>query len=220
MLDTRLKMVYDLVRNGVLCDIGTDHAKLPVYAVLNGKATKALACDVNKGPLISAEQNIKEHGLSDKIKTVLSNGFLSIDQNDFNSVDCFVMAGMGGELIESIITAKKTDAYLVLQPQSAYYELIDYLKQNGYSILKQVFCVQGFRHYNAMLVKFTGDTNINGFFTNCEKSDAFYKFLQKEKERILFAISCIENSNAPDTKRLLRLKYILSEIEREINESN
>ncbi len=215
MLDTRLKMVYDLVPNGVLCDIGTDHAKLPVFAVLNGKAPKALACDVNKGPLISADANIRENGLSDKIKTVLSNGFLSIDQNDFDAVDCFVMAGMGGELIESIISAKKTNAYLVLQPQSAYYELLDYLFKNGYTVLKQVFCMQGFRHYNAMLVKYTGECNNNGYFVNAQKDDAFYKFIQKEKERVLFAVSCIEKSNSPDKARLLRHKHILNQLERE-----
>lgn len=215
MLDTRLKMVYDLVPGGVLCDVGTDHAKLPVFAVKSGKATRALACDVNKGPLISADANIRENGLSDKIKTVLSNGFLSIDDADFESVDCFVMAGMGGELIESIISAKKTNAYLVLQPQSAYYELLDYLFKNGYGVLKQVFCTQGHRHYNAMLVKRGAGCDNTDYFINAQKDDAFYKFIKKEKERVSFAISCIKNSNAPDRDRLLRLEYILKQLERE-----
>ncbi len=215
MLDTRLKMVYDLVPAGVVCDIGTDHGKLPVFAIKSGKCKKALACDVNKGPLLSAKSLVTKEGLSDKIKLVLSNGFKDIEKQDFENVDCFVMAGMGGELIINIISARKTDAYMVLQPQSAYYELIDYLKQNGYSIFKQCFCVEGHRRYNAMLVKYTGDSNIDGYFTNAQKDDAFYGFLQKETDRITSAISCIEGAKNPDTERMEILKYILSEIERE-----
>lgn len=215
MLDTRLKMVYDLVPQGVLCDVGTDHAKLPVFAIKSGKCKKALACDVNRGPLLSAKSHVAKEGLTDKIKLVLSDGFKDIEKQDFENVDCFVMAGMGGELIMNIISARITDSFMVLQPQSAYYELIEYLKQNGYSIFKQCFCVEGHRRYNAMLVKHTGDSNIGGYFTNAEKSDEFYGFLQKETERIQNAISCIEGAKNPDTVRMENLKYILSEIERE-----
>ena len=215
MLGTRLKMVYDLVQGDVLCDIGTDHAKLPVFAIKSGKCSRALACDVNEGPLASARSLITKEGLLDKIKPVLSNGFKDIKQEDFESVDCFVMAGMGGELIMNIISERKTDGFMVLQPQSAFYELVDFLKQNGYSIFKQSFCTEGHRRYNAMLVKFTGVSNVDGYFTGACKTDAFYGFLQKEAERIKSAVSCIEGAKNPDVKRMENLKYILREIERE-----
>ncbi len=216
MLDTRLKMVYDLVPTGVLCDIGTDHAKLPVYAIKSGKCERALACDINRGPLSSAKTLVTKDGLCDKIKLVLSNGFKDIESADFEMVDCFVCAGMGGELIMNILSARFTDAYLVLQPQSAYYELIDYLKQNGYSILKQSFCVEGTRRYNAMLVKHTENSNISGHFTNAEKTEEFYGFLQKESGRIKSALRCIANAKNPDIERMQRLRFLLNEIEREI----
>lgn len=220
MLDTRLKMVYDLVPNGTLCDIGTDHAKLPVFAVKNGKCERAFACDLRKGPLSSADANIKQNGLENKIKTVLSNGFCDIEDADFKSVNCFVLAGMGGELIMNILSAKKTNAYLVLQPQSAIYELVEYLKDGGYSILKQCFCMDKHRKYTAMLVKFTGESNISGLFNNCQKTDAFYAFLQSEKERLQKAGECIRASKAPDSQRLERIDYILEQIGRNLNESN
>ncbi len=215
MLDIRLKMVYDLVPEGTLCDIGTDHGKLPVYAIKSGKCKTALACDVNKGPLMSAKTLVTKEGLCDKIKLVLSNGFKDIENQDFDKVDCFVMAGMGGELIMNILSARFTGAYMVLQPQSAYYDLCDYLKQNGYSILKQSFCVDGKRQYNAMLVKHTGESNVSGYFINVQKDDAFFGFLKKESARIKSAVSCIQNAKNPDTERMENLKYILSEIERE-----
>lgn len=216
MLDTRLKMVYDLVREGVLCDIGTDHARLPVYAIKSGKCESALACDVNEGPLSSARTLVTKEGLCDKIKLVLSNGFRDIEADDFEKIDCAVMAGMGGELIMSILSARFTDAYLVLQPQSAYYELIDYLQQNGYSILKQSFCVEGSRRYNAMLVKYTEKSNITGFFVNAEKTEEYYGFLQKESGRIKSALRCIADAKNPDMERMQRLRLLLNEIEREI----
>lgn len=215
MLDTRLKMIYDLVPNGILCDIGTDHGKLPVFAIKSGKCPRALACDINRGPLSSAKSLVVKEGLSDKIKLVLSDGFNNIENADFKSVDCFVLAGMGGELIMNILSARKTDAYMVLSPQSAYYELIEFLKENGFCIFKQCFCVEGHRQYNAMLVKKTGVSNISGYFENAEKSDTFFEFLQKETERIKSAVSCIESAKNPDTARMEKLKYILSEIERE-----
>ncbi len=220
MLDTRLKMVYDLVPEGVLCDIGTDHGKLPVFAIKSGRCKYALACDINEGPLSSAKSLITKEGLTDKIKLVLSNGFKDIENADFEKINCFCLAGMGGELIMNILSARKTDAYLVLQPQSAYYELVDYLKENGYSIFKQCFCVDSHRRYNAMLVKRTEKSNISGYFENAEKTDEFYGFLQKESTRIKSAVSCIEGAKNPDTERMGKLKYILSEIEREQNEGN
>ena len=216
MLDTRLKMVYDLVPQGVLCDIGTDHAKLPVFAIKSGKSQLAFACDVNKGPLLSAKTLIAKEGLDNKIKTVLSDGFKDIEQADFEKVDCFCLAGMGGELIINILSARKTDAFMVLQPQSAFYELVDYLKDNGFYIYKQSFCVEGHRRYNAMLVKRTGDSNISGYFTNAQKTEEFYGFLQKESTRIKSVVSCIEGAKNPDTERLERLKFLLNEIEREM----
>ena len=47
-LDARLLSVAKFVRAGAYaCDIGTDHAYLPVYLVLIGRASRALASDIN-----------------------------------------------------------------------------------------------------------------------------------------------------------------------------
>ena len=73
-LSKRLQAVAGLVTAGsVLADIGTDHAYIPIWLAENGRIRGAVAMDVNRGPLDRAEENIREHGLEDRIRTRLSD---------------------------------------------------------------------------------------------------------------------------------------------------
>ena len=52
-------MVSSLLDKGnVICDVGCDHAYLPIYTIENGLFSKAIAMDIKKGPLDKAEENI------------------------------------------------------------------------------------------------------------------------------------------------------------------
>ncbi len=216
MLDTRLKMIYDLLPPGTVCDIGTDHGMLPVFCVKSGKSQKAFACDLREGPLSSAKRLIAKEGLSDKIKTVLSDGFLGLSDEDFESVDCFTLAGMGGELIMNILSARFTDKYMVLSPQSAVYETCEFLLSRGYDIKKRVFCAEGQRIYTAMLVKYDGVKRDTDCFYGCEKGDVFYMHLERERERITKALTAMRGSEKSDKARAEGLEKILEQIEREL----
>lgn len=91
-MNRRIEALCSLIEQGsILADIGTDHALLPIRAVLDGRAVRAYACDVRQGPLHQAEANIAEAGLSEKITVILSDGF------DLVPDDCTdaVIAGMG-----------------------------------------------------------------------------------------------------------------------------
>ena len=91
-MNRRIETIAGLVREGkILADIGTDHAWLPVLLVKAGKIPFAYACDVSRGPLQAAEANIEKNGLSDRIVTVLSDGF----ENVPDDAECAVIAGMG-----------------------------------------------------------------------------------------------------------------------------
>ena len=69
-ISKRLCTVAQYVRNGaIVADIGTDHAYLPIYLALEGKITRAVASDINEGPLKSAKENIKKHSLDHIIDT-------------------------------------------------------------------------------------------------------------------------------------------------------
>ena len=45
-----------------LADIGTDHAYLPVWLVLEGRVASAIASDLRPGPLQRAKETAKTYG--------------------------------------------------------------------------------------------------------------------------------------------------------------
>ena len=65
-MSKRLEAVAELVTPGYkVADIGTDHAYVPIRLVLEGKSPSAVAMDVNEGPLLRAEEHIREYGLEE-----------------------------------------------------------------------------------------------------------------------------------------------------------
>ena len=101
-LDQRLLTVARLVRQGAyLADIGTDHGYVPIWLVQKGVCPSALAMDVRKGPLERAEEHVEEVGLSGKIELRLSDGLAKLKAGEADTV---VIAGMGGPLMERILT--------------------------------------------------------------------------------------------------------------------
>ncbi|MBQ3030151.1 MAG: SAM-dependent methyltransferase, partial [Agathobacter sp.] len=74
-LSKRMKAVSSMVTPGsILADIGTDHGYVPISLVQRKKIKKAIAMDVNKGPLKRAEEHIREAQLEEYIETRLSDG--------------------------------------------------------------------------------------------------------------------------------------------------
>ena len=75
-LTPRLKKIAQLVPKDTktLADVGTDHAYLPVYSLLNGICENAIAMDVNEGPLKRAEENTKT--TASKRLTAFLNGII------------------------------------------------------------------------------------------------------------------------------------------------
>ena len=83
-----------------LADIGTDHAYLPVWLVLEGRVASAIASDLRPGPLQRAKETAKTYGT--EIDCRLCNGLTCITPDE---VDTIVIAGMGGETIAAILSA-------------------------------------------------------------------------------------------------------------------
>ncbi|MFJ8262171.1 tRNA (adenine(22)-N(1))-methyltransferase [Rummeliibacillus sp. NPDC094406] len=101
-LSKRLEKVASFVpQNAIVADIGSDHAYLPCYLVLNNLATSAIAGEVVKGPYESACHEVQQEGLQKQITVRLANGLQAIEQEDH--VTAITIAGMGGPLIASIL---------------------------------------------------------------------------------------------------------------------
>ena len=84
-----------------VADIGTDHAYIPIYLTEHKKVKKAFAMDVNEGPLIRAEEHVREAGLKEQIKMRRSNGLEKLSPGE---VEAVIIAGMGGGLVMRILT--------------------------------------------------------------------------------------------------------------------
>ena len=82
MISPRLAVCAQLVRSGaVLADVGTDHAYLPIHLLSLGKIERAVASDINEGPLEKARTNVMQSGFSDKACTVLTNGAAALSES-------------------------------------------------------------------------------------------------------------------------------------------
>ena len=145
--------------NTVAADIGTDHAFLPVYLILNGTIKFAVASDINKGPLERAVANAEKYGVSDKIHFALSDGLDGIEPEKYGVGD-IVICGMGGELIEKIISrseyTKKSGVRLILQPMTFAPELREYLVSSGFNIIDEKLCKSSGKIYTVILAEYDG----------------------------------------------------------------
>ena len=137
--DQRLAGAIPYLRQGkVLSDVGSDHAHLPIYACRQGICPRAIASDINRGPVENAKRNIAAAGLSDRIMAICTPGLDGIQAYAPEDITIF---GMGGELIASIIEAapwtRDPAIRLVLQPMSHAEILRAYLLKNGFFLLDQ-----------------------------------------------------------------------------------
>lgn len=157
-LTPRLRAVADLVPAGAaLADIGTDHAYLPVWLLLEGKISRAIAADLRQGPLERARLTTKEYDCRENITFRLCDGLSGIAPEE---ADTIVIAGMGGETIAAILDAApwtKDPAYtLILQPMSAQNDLRSWLWRNGYGIKEERIVCEGDKLYNILFASHGG----------------------------------------------------------------
>ena len=133
---------------GCVCDVGTDHGYLPIYLVNEGVCGTAYALDVRTGPLSRAAEHVREEGLSERISLFLSDGLEVFSDAAITRPDAIVMAGMGGLLMEDILTrgaavAQGVEA-LVLSPQSHVADFRRFLLDGGYDIAgERIVCEDG-----------------------------------------------------------------------------
>ena len=153
-LSKRLQAVADLVTvRECVADIGTDHAYIPIYLTEHKKVKKAFAMDVNEGPLIRAEEHVREAGLKEQIKMRRSNGLEKLSPGE---VEAVIIAGMGGGLVMRILTegqaVAETLQECILQPQSEIAKVREFLLQNGYQIVQEEMVLDEGKYYPMMRV--------------------------------------------------------------------
>jgi tRNA (adenine22-N1)-methyltransferase len=158
ILKNRLQAAASFVRRGsAVADVGTDHAWLPIYLLSRGIASRAVASDINEGPLCRARINIPKN-LVKKIELRLTDGLRGIEDA---SVDDVLICGMGGELIARIIKdapfVKNEKIRLVLQPMTKAPALREFLLSEGFSIIGETLSFDD-RIYQTLCAEYTGES--------------------------------------------------------------
>lgn len=154
MLTDRLNMIISHTNGGVIADVGTDHAYIPVKLITENLAEHVIATDVRKGPLDSARRNVIKNDCGDKIELRLGSGLSPLKAGECGTI---IIAGMGGELICSILkdgdAVARTAELLLLQPMNSQDMLREYLSSNGYEILEEDIEREGFKVYNLIIAR-------------------------------------------------------------------
>lgn len=155
-LTPRLRAVAHLVPpQAALADIGTDHAYLPAWLLGRGQVRRAIAADINKGPLERAKLTAQQYNCMDRMEFRLCDGLAGIAPDE---VDTIVIAGMGGETIAAILQAApwvQDGRYtLILQPMSAQNDLRAWLWYNGFFIEKEELIREGDKLYNILVASY------------------------------------------------------------------
>lgn len=145
-LPKRLETIIERMPDaGCLADIGCDHAYVAIEAVRRGRAARALACDVRKGPLQQAAEHILCAELAGKIETRLSDGLEKVAPGEADTV---VVAGMGGPLMERILQGRLGDfAHFVLSPQSEIPHFRRFLLAEGMQIDEETMLIDEGKYY-------------------------------------------------------------------------
>lgn len=223
-LSQRMLLAARMVRKGnTVADIGTDHAYLPAYLVLNGISPKALACDVRKGPLDNARKTVEHYGIEDKITLRLSDGFDEIEP--FEAQD-FIMCGMGGTLMEELVSRaywlKDSSKRIIVQPQSHAEDIRRFFVENGFEILFEDACTDGGKLYCAMAAEYTGKTEnkpvsyiYTGKLPECRKPEAKL-YLESIRARLLKKLEAERLHGSAESAE--HLERVTLEMEESINE--
>lgn len=153
-LSKRLSAVAGMVTStDCLADVGTDHGYIPIFLVKSGKAKRAIAMDINRGPLERARTHIRQEGLESRIEIRLGDGVSALKQGEADTV---VVAGMGGGLVQKILkegeeVLHKTSRF-ILQPQSELEQVRRFLLKEGYRIQDEDMVEEDGKYYPMMQV--------------------------------------------------------------------
>lgn len=219
-LSKRLDKVLEIIEeNRLLIDIGCDHGYVCIEAVKRNKTVNAIAADTAKGPLLRAKQNIDSAGLSDRIKTVLSDGFKAFDRDILP--DCVNITGMGGRLIVKILSEGVERGIdiscirqLILGPQSEADILRHYLIDELGVHIEREYCIfdEG-KYYMLLDVRgCKGSENENyseadylyGRNIDIDSLQIYKAFLKKQETKLELALNkagCGKNS---EKNRIIR----------------
>ena len=198
-ISKRLKVIAGLVPdNSFILDVGCDHALLSIYVVLNKKNVKAIASDINEGPLKTAQSNVKKYNLEKDIIIIQSDGLNAYQ----DGVDTVILAGLGSTTIVNILESKKEILSnidrLIISSNNDYYYLRKSIAKLGYKIVNEkIVCDK--KKYYPIIVFEKGEEKYNDFELKYgpillkEKDEVFVDYLSLNKNKLIKIYSSLSS---------------------------
>ena len=220
-ISKRLLCCASMVQPGSrVADIGTDHGYLGIYLLQTGAARHVIACDLRKDPLENARRNAKLFGVDGKMELRLSDGLEKILPDE---VDTVVMAGMGGDLIQKILSQcpwrKREGLQFILQPQSAGNVLRRWLCEDGFEIQREEPVQDGHFLYTVMELRqgepspLTPGTEYASPALLASKSPLVGTYLARVENALQETVRGLTNAEKQRPERLSYFRQALLEIQ-------
>lgn len=207
IMNKRLQTIADMIPDGRgVIDVGTDHGYLPVWLAKNGYTGRLFASDINPAPLSAARKTACEAAQEEKIRFLLCDGLEACPPDE---IDTIVLAGMGGDLICSILDRAEwcmSGAYtLILQPMTKAEVVRYWLVNNGFRLTEERLVRDGGILYQIIKAQFSENMYLSdaelfsGAFENIrhdplcgEWLDALIRRFEKEERGLLCAAAAEE----------------------------
>ncbi|MFA6889878.1 MAG: tRNA (adenine(22)-N(1))-methyltransferase TrmK [Bacilli bacterium] len=186
-------------------DIGCDHGYLIALALKQG-VQFAQAIDNKVGPLENAKRNLKS--FQGQVLFTLDSGLNSLDP----SMDCIVLAGMGGRLIVDLLkeNAEKLSqiSRIIVEPHKNIQLVRQYLSTHGFKIVLETMIEEESILYEIIVFEkgycvYSADELLFGPFLLQEKSPIFMRKWTKAHQELL------KNPHPTTTVKRIHLENIL-----------
>ncbi len=198
------KIAEKVTQNSIVADIGTDHAYIPIFLYKNNKIKSGVACDISKGSLQKAKDNIFKHNLQENIQTRLGNGLEKITIQD--NIDTIIIAGMGGMLMIDILkrghNIVESAKELVLQPQKDIDKVREYLHKNNLKIIDDEMLKDDGKYYTIIKaikgreqIPYKKEEYIFGRIEIEQKSNILKEYIIKQMYKMEIVLKNIEKTN-------------------------
>lgn len=231
-LSERLLHIAGQIRAGqTLADVGCDHGYLPIYLVQKGCMQRAIAMDINEGPLQRAVEHIERETLGAYIQTRQSDGLEKLSPGE---ADAVIIAGMGGNLTIDILTrgenVVRTLDQLILEPQSELAAVRAFLRENNYFVEAEDLVLEDGKYYPILRVlpkrssdvlTFSGESGLSpavldayGHRLLAAHHPVLLSFLQKEKKQCEQILAGLPTEDSESERIALRRAELLEKMER------
>ncbi|MCL2617993.1 MAG: class I SAM-dependent methyltransferase [Defluviitaleaceae bacterium] len=153
IISKRIQTIAGHIAFADIADIGTDHGHLPIFAIQSGLATRAIAADINPGPLSHARRNAASAGITD-IDFRLGGGLDVLQPGEAGTI---VISGMGGRLLADILRAGRDVAasagQLILSPHLDVPYLRRAVHGLGFNIFAEDMTEDDGKYYNILDIR-------------------------------------------------------------------